>query len=801
MIKYLLAFLLVAQTVFAGTSYYLDPSDSGSSNTGTYAEPFNSLSTVNAYSFSAGDDLYIKVGTTLTIANGNFLTIDWDGTESDRVIIGAYYGDGLFGLNGNARPILAGGANGGNYSTGLLRIKPLSGYGLVGYHTIQDIRVEGGLGYGIEVNGRYGTNGHLTNEIVSNCYTYQTDSIGIGLWRTHNSLVDSCTVYQSNRVTTSPYSGGNAIDVGALELEGTSLNNTIQDCFVYDCNEGIGAYKGARETTIKNNTIINNNQVGVYVANSRYAYIYGNAIFSSTYGGASGDMASGITVDTEDNRSTIPKLTSYIWIHDNYIAGTKAGIKILNNSGDSQFGSSYDWTTDYLFVYNNRLVDNGTTTGTQGNIVIRHYDDNTAYGSFCYFWDNYSFIFDDHAYGLDHLEAASPTNIKWYSPGDDYSSTSQSSADDVTADGNFFNSSVGGNAGANADATDAYTAVKTSGWRELDTTLGVIDSSTWDLTSEPSADTCQSLGHLCCVTGTGDHYSDYDGDCTGAEECWSACSSPGSDPYVNTSHKFGGVTYDPIFCLYPYAGSGTIVVDIADGTYPGTLVSPDWVLNDSDDVIGVRINSIGQTFSNSIAGLGDDFTIALWFYSTTTDRPENYVKGFFSPVDGARGLQFITAYDSDSTIEYSIGNVTKTADARKDLYDQKAHLIVMTGDDSGNSKKAYLDGSFISEDSTEYSNPTWTGATIYWGGKDDGSKIFNGIILMAVAWDSVMSAADIAELYSDPDQFIANAIDKTGTVVSWTSPDKINTLDFSYPISIIDPGYPVIILSPISAGN
>ena len=89
----------------AGTAYYVDPSAAGG-GTGTYASPWNSIAQVNAKAFSAGDDVYFKAGTTLVMTAQ--LTIDWHGTDTDPVVIGAYYGDGLFGLNGGARPILLG---------------------------------------------------------------------------------------------------------------------------------------------------------------------------------------------------------------------------------------------------------------------------------------------------------------------------------------------------------------------------------------------------------------------------------------------------------------------------------------------------------------------------------------------------------------------------------------------------------------------------------------------------------------------------------------------------------------------
>ena len=47
----------------AGTAYYADLTDTGSNNEGTFAEPFNSLTTINNYAFQTSDDLYFKAAT------------------------------------------------------------------------------------------------------------------------------------------------------------------------------------------------------------------------------------------------------------------------------------------------------------------------------------------------------------------------------------------------------------------------------------------------------------------------------------------------------------------------------------------------------------------------------------------------------------------------------------------------------------------------------------------------------------------------------------------------------------------
>ena len=102
---------LLPSLVLAGTAHYVDCS-SGENGNGSYANPWNNIPSVNSHSFGTGDDVYFKVDTTCTLtANGDRLQVDWGGTSGDRAIIGAYYGDGQFGLNGNSRPIIDGYSN------------------------------------------------------------------------------------------------------------------------------------------------------------------------------------------------------------------------------------------------------------------------------------------------------------------------------------------------------------------------------------------------------------------------------------------------------------------------------------------------------------------------------------------------------------------------------------------------------------------------------------------------------------------------------------------------------------------
>ena len=134
-----LAFVLMCMpaVLFAGTAYYVDCSAVANGN-GSYASPWNNIASVNNHKFTNGDDVYFKVNTTCT--PNDELTIDWDGTSADRVIIGAFYGDGQFGLGGNSRPIIDGQhtvPDPHSYD-GLIQMPSQS---LTGYVTIQDLRV------------------------------------------------------------------------------------------------------------------------------------------------------------------------------------------------------------------------------------------------------------------------------------------------------------------------------------------------------------------------------------------------------------------------------------------------------------------------------------------------------------------------------------------------------------------------------------------------------------------------------------------------------------------------------------
>jgi hypothetical protein len=116
---------LVIPSAAAGTSYYVDCS-APTNGDGSQSSPWNNLDTVSALTFSPGDSLLFKRGTTCT----GFFYFDSAGTSTDRITIGAY-GTG-------ALPIID-----GNYTQATVELMNPD------YVTMQDLEIVNGRTWGI----------------------------------------------------------------------------------------------------------------------------------------------------------------------------------------------------------------------------------------------------------------------------------------------------------------------------------------------------------------------------------------------------------------------------------------------------------------------------------------------------------------------------------------------------------------------------------------------------------------------------------------------------------------------------
>lgn len=438
----LFAFFGLAKTASASTAFYVDPT-AGSGGNGSYASPWNSLSQVNGHSFSTGDDVYFKAGTTLNVPAGQYLDVDWNGTAGDHVVIGAYYGNGLFGLNGVERPILE--ANNGDASMTELGI--ITKWGgkypnrIDAYADVKDIRINRPYGYaiiGMDVN--YYT--------VRNCFVWHPAHPG-GITVTRSQYI----VFDGNTIDASGWSSvqsGGLMAVGQDGSNHTVMSNNIVTGLA---TEGIDSYHMGNDCEIYGNIVYDTGNVGIYIDRASYTDIHDNIVYTSNadiYPGHKHPWA-GIAIDNELQAGFCNNV-GHNAISNNYVANCSIGLMLSSENQDcvNQFDSFYD----------NILADNEYSFRFWGGTPLGH--DNDIYNNIAYTSNN-STMFQ----------------------ADDYSSHG------VIWGANIFDDAVSGNASAKA-CTVASPLAKTSGWNNL--TAGSVSASTFALSSSGSAGKTSCFG-------------------------------------------------------------------------------------------------------------------------------------------------------------------------------------------------------------------------------------------------------------------------------------------------------------------
>ena len=427
-----LVFMFMPAVLIAGTAYYVDCS-AGANGNGSYASPWNNIVSVNSHNFNTGDDVYFKVNTTCTpTAN---LAIDWDGTSADRVIVGAFYGDGQFGLGGNSRPIIDGQhtvPDPAGYD-GLIQ---MTSQALTGYVTIQDLRVNNSGRDAIRFN-------YVDYVKVYNCYVYRPWKNGIQLARSHDSLVENCTVQKAGYGNAALHSSITGVGANA---ENQTYNVIFRGNTVFHSNsEGIEFNKMAHDCIIENNAVYDNGTVDIYLDAVKRITVRNNLVYGTTDTGAwAASGTRGIHATCEKERvSQFPD--RYPWggehkIHNNLVAYRKNGISL---------STLYAEVLQDNLIYNNTIIDSTVynfnlpnLSGAQGNKIKNNISWTITTGSL-------------------HSNHYSPTGFSWSH--------------------NNFDESASGNATNNAKIYNPGLK-KISGWRSL--TAGYIDGSEFKITTD-----------------------------------------------------------------------------------------------------------------------------------------------------------------------------------------------------------------------------------------------------------------------------------------------------------------------------
>jgi len=366
-----LTILFWVSTSYAGVAHYADLTDSGSSNLGTYAEPFNSLTTINAHAFATGDDLYFKEDVSHDFTEAT-LTIDWTGTSGDHVIIGCYDGDGDFDCDASFALetgflIIDGGYTdwtsgcSGGWSTDCDAAILI---GNVDYIDIQDIYFQDVEGIAIGTTGTWGVRDYITVQRVLG------DTLGGGLFEDTQASNYVTVQYAKLR-----YGGkheqancaqrSNCTGHGAMIFNKSGTGSRFKYIVVENSwGEGINCHWGTTNCGIENFVVANTRSTGVYMSGAGqnsyvknglvvgFAEAGNNWIYISDFGRAW--MSAGVSICNERDNPT-PSDTNGIAVSDVVVIGTLAGIK-MNADCNSQGGAPnyYNITWENL-----TLIDNG----------------------------------------------------------------------------------------------------------------------------------------------------------------------------------------------------------------------------------------------------------------------------------------------------------------------------------------------------------------------------------------------------------------------------------------------------------
>jgi hypothetical protein len=358
----LMVFLwIIFPSLSFAANHYVDCSAAKNGN-GSFASPWNNLATVNSRTFATGDGLYFKVGTTCYLNSDNDrVRVRWNGTgENNRAIIGAYYGNGLFGLNGNPRPIIDGRSQyPGTEQAGIEMSKR-------SYVTVKDLKIQN--------IGRTGTSRGVmvldSNSInTENCHMYRTRGPNMVYMRVNTGRI----IY--NICENSKYPdytrGGAAIEVSAGNKEGATTNILVARNKVFNGSyEGIGLYKKVTNSIVEYNIVKNIKSFMIYIDAGKGNIIRHNLVYKDT---SNSFNSWAIAVCNENFHKYL--FSGNNQIYGNMIAGTRRGIslgceiqktypnanchpntKVYNNTiVDAEFAFTIDWSSpkDNVDIKNN----------------------------------------------------------------------------------------------------------------------------------------------------------------------------------------------------------------------------------------------------------------------------------------------------------------------------------------------------------------------------------------------------------------------------------------------------------------
>lgn len=367
--------------------YHIDP-DTVTSGDGTAFSPLKGWSELPQ--MRTGDDVFFKCGT--ISAPFQELSIDWEGIQTNPVIIGAYFmGDNgpIYEAKG-ARPIISG----SNYTVPSTKYSGLIHVTGRDYIHVRNLELKQSGGHGVKI---YGTPGgaNAAYFVIDNIFVNGAYNAGILIG--HNEY--NYGVIQNSEVTGTGYGWRSGLEPtwpAAIPLSNCEYSyTTIQGNYVHgNWGEGIShfnfnAESNAGYTTIQDNVIFNNRRVNIYIDSTSNNIVRRNfcigasaeTVSNSNTASTSSDgrawNQSGIYVNSEEypKGSGTTNSAQNNLIYNNFIAGFHRGIGFLSAASSGSISGNK--------FYNNTMVAN------RYNVYIAGIDDLTV--TDCVFKNNISY--------------------------------------------------------------------------------------------------------------------------------------------------------------------------------------------------------------------------------------------------------------------------------------------------------------------------------------------------------------------------------------------------------------------------
>lgn len=336
--------------------YFVDCEAGDDSASGTSPQQaWKTLRKVNTTVNSAGADVFLKAGAT---CRNQVLTVDWNGSQTDRVIIGSYRMRGSEaeqGYDGAARPTIR-----GTYTSACRKATPSTcpvglnendsnavpanqWDGLItirtSYVTVRDVALADSSGAGLV----HISDNTASNVIVENVSISQTFNMGIRLQRVkydilRDNKVDLVSLKKVDGRASNWAPGVLVTDAAPayVLIEGNELSNSG--------GEGIGILRSSH-TIVRGNTIANNRRPLVYLDNASDNVVENNMLLGNGYmNGADESYGIGLSIAVEpynrDMRNSVQNV-----FRNNLMANTR-GCFNLEVFRDSKYNCGSGQCTD-----------------------------------------------------------------------------------------------------------------------------------------------------------------------------------------------------------------------------------------------------------------------------------------------------------------------------------------------------------------------------------------------------------------------------------------------------------------------